>query len=264
MNDSTRSRLASFRGGAAEIRGICLNERWIEIVLTNQQAQLVAQSRLDAVARAIRGMTIRTRPGREGHLRSGERTELFDTAKADSISLSESPVDGSRLGNAHFGAADQRRRVGGIGIAVTDKAARARSLENGRLEDPAACGRVRMSFDQRRLNAAASVTPSNPEEARVRHIPFAAKKLKVSACDREGMLARQLPQTLQCSFGRFTHISRASFAFDLNPTICFFIYPPSCDSSTSRVTVLDPIVAKYLKRYRSRQPLLIRNFFRCT
>ena len=38
--------------GATEICGVCLYKRWIEIVLTNQQAQLVTQSRL-AVAGAV-------------------------------------------------------------------------------------------------------------------------------------------------------------------------------------------------------------------
>ena len=92
----------------------------------------------------------------------------------------------------------------------------------------------------------------------MRYIPFAAKKLKVSACYREGMLARQLPQTLQCSFGRFAPHIAGKLRIRSKPNNLFFHLPPSCDSSTSRVTVLDPIVAKYLKRYPSRQPLLIR------
>jgi hypothetical protein len=31
---------------AAEIRSVCLHERWIEVVLTNQKAKSVTQSRL--------------------------------------------------------------------------------------------------------------------------------------------------------------------------------------------------------------------------
>ena len=58
-----------FQGrGAAEIRSVCLYERWIEIVLTNQQAQLVTQSRLGCplLEPFDPAMTIRMRPGREG------------------------------------------------------------------------------------------------------------------------------------------------------------------------------------------------------
>jgi hypothetical protein len=98
-------------GSAAEIRGIGFHERWIEIVLTNQKAQLIAQSKV-SVARAVRSsMTIGTRLGREGHLRSGEGPELFDAADADSVGFAEGSIDGSSLGHTHLGASDERRCV---------------------------------------------------------------------------------------------------------------------------------------------------------
>ena len=84
----------------------------------------------------------------QGHLRSGERPKLFDAAEADSISLSEGSVDGSRLGDAHFGAADQGRRVRGISITVANKPLRTAGLKNCCAEDPAARDRIGLSFLQ--------------------------------------------------------------------------------------------------------------------
>jgi hypothetical protein len=88
------------------------------------------------------------RPGRDGHLRSGERTEFFDTAKSDSVGLSKSSVDGPRLGNTHFGTTDQQGRIEWIGITVANKPLRAAGLENCCTEDPAAGERIGLSLLQ--------------------------------------------------------------------------------------------------------------------
>src|ERR1700722_15105477 len=133
--DQVTARIFKSRG-AAEIRGVRLNERWIEIVLANQQAQLVTQSRL-SVARAVCSrMTIRLRPGRERHLRSGERPGLFDTTKAYSVSLPKGTVARANPGNPHFGTGKEGRCFRGIGITVPDEPLRAAALENCRAEDP--------------------------------------------------------------------------------------------------------------------------------
>jgi len=107
--------------GTAEIGGVGLHERGIEIVLTDQQAQLVTQSRL-SVAGAIQSvMAIRLQRNRRGLRWSRKRPELFDTAEADSVGFSESAIDGSCFGDAHLGTANQGRNVRGIGVAVANE-----------------------------------------------------------------------------------------------------------------------------------------------
>jgi hypothetical protein len=71
-------------------------------------------------------------------LESRERSQLFDTAEADSVSFSKSAVDGSSFGDSHFGAADKGRDIEGIGIPVTDETLRSRFPIDGRFENPAA------------------------------------------------------------------------------------------------------------------------------
>ena len=88
------------------------------------------------------------RRGREGLLRSRERPELFDTAEAYPVSFSESPVDGSRLGDTHFGTTDQQGRIKWIGITLANKPLRAAGLENCCTEDPAAGERIGLSLLQ--------------------------------------------------------------------------------------------------------------------
>jgi hypothetical protein len=173
------------RGGAAEIRCVSLYERWIEIVLTNQQAELVTQSRLAVAGAVCSTMTVRMRPGRDGHLRSGERTEFFDTAKSDSVGLSKSSVDGPRLGNTHFGATNEGRRVGGIGITVTDEPLRAAGLENYCAEDPAASQRVGLSLLQDGPDPETSRSKSYSEQTRVRHVPFPIDARNLALRDRK-------------------------------------------------------------------------------
>jgi hypothetical protein len=180
--------------GAAEIRGVCLDERWIEIVLTNQQAQLITQSRL-ALARAVRSsMTIRMRRGCGGLLRSRERSELFDTAESDSVSFSESAIDGSRLGHAHFGASDEGRRVGGIGVSITDESLRMRRLENCCAEDPAAHERVGLSLLQNSPDSKASRSKSYSQQTRVRHVPLSIDAQNLAVRDGKAMGSRQVTQ----------------------------------------------------------------------
>jgi hypothetical protein len=145
---------------AAEIGGVRFYEVGIEIVLADQEAELVAQSR-PGIARAVPTlMTIVTRPGRDRHLRSGERPELFDTTESDSVGFSESAVDGSRLGDSHLGAADQGRRVKGTGVSVTDEAFGVRSMINRRFEDPVISERVGRILLKSRVYTCATLATS--------------------------------------------------------------------------------------------------------
>jgi hypothetical protein len=70
-------------------------------------------------------ISIRRRLVLTGWARSvGSRSaaEFFDRTEPDAIGLTEGAVDGASFGDAHLGAVDQGRDVGGIGISISDEA----------------------------------------------------------------------------------------------------------------------------------------------
>ena len=85
--------------------------------------QAVAIQRVTAV-RSCRGGTM------------GGREPSSSTELIYSISLAQSAINGPCFGNTHLGPANQRGRVGGVGIAVTDEALRTVRLVDHRFEDP--------------------------------------------------------------------------------------------------------------------------------
>ncbi len=129
------------RFGTTEVRGIGFNQIGIEFVLPNEEAELVAESRragmMTVAARAIELYPIRQRFGRL--LRPAE---LLNRAEADAVGFSQGPVDGPGFSNSHFGAADEWRDIGGIGIAVADKRSLTFWLKDTRFEDPLASGHI--------------------------------------------------------------------------------------------------------------------------
>jgi len=84
---------------------------------------------------------------------------LFDRADANSIRFSQRPIDGASFGNAHFGALDQVRNVGGVGIAITDKAATGFALMDSSFESPALCRWVAKRLKWLNVDASAPITP---------------------------------------------------------------------------------------------------------
>jgi hypothetical protein len=54
--------------------------------------------------------------------RSRNRPALLDRAEADAVGLAQGTVHGTGFGDAHLGAMNERRDVGGIGISVADEA----------------------------------------------------------------------------------------------------------------------------------------------
>jgi hypothetical protein len=101
----------------------------------------------------------------KGHLRSGERPELFDAAEPDSVGFAESSIDGSSLGDSHFATTDQGRCIGGIGIAVTDESLRAVRLEDRCAEDPAFDSWITQLLLDNCSDSSAAVALSYAEEA---------------------------------------------------------------------------------------------------
>jgi hypothetical protein len=104
-------------------------------------------------------------------LRSRKRTELFNRAEPDSIGFSESPVDGSGLGNAHFGSTDERRRVRRVGIAIADEATGSWRFVYCGPKNPTVGRRIRQSTDKSGSNATAVLGSSYSQQAGVCYIP---------------------------------------------------------------------------------------------
>jgi hypothetical protein len=102
LNQFTTGTTESF--GATKVRRIGLYKVGVKVVLANQEAQLIAESRL-AVAGTIGGMgTVRRRRtrGRFGQTRKG--TQFLDRTEADAIGFAEGAIDSSSFGNAQLGA----------------------------------------------------------------------------------------------------------------------------------------------------------------
>src|SRR5712692_9757221 len=128
-------------------------------MLADQLTEAVAEPGLAIAGVCLRGLLgdLRAlRPDRGG-------AEFLDRAETDAVSLAQGPVDGAGLGNAHLGAVDQGRDVGGIGVPVTDETFRARGLVNGRLEDPAACGRIAELAEGLDSDARAVIAPRHSQ-----------------------------------------------------------------------------------------------------
>ena len=165
--------------GAAEVRGIGFHEIGIEVVLADQKAELIAEPRL-AVAISVGGMPVRRRGNRGGSRRTRERTQLLDRAKADPVGLAQGAVDGASFGDAQLGAMHHGRNVGGIGIAVADKALRESTLINHRFEDPPTRCEVGELVLEHRVDSTATSPGSKLQEPGVGHIPSTIQQLKIA------------------------------------------------------------------------------------
>jgi hypothetical protein len=102
--------------------------------------------------------------------------KFFNRTEPDSISLSQSPVDGARLRHTHLSATDQRRHIGGIGVSVPDKTPRTRNLVNGCFEDPTTGDGVRYSLLEGGLDTVASPALSEAKQASMSYIPHAVEQ----------------------------------------------------------------------------------------
>jgi len=110
----------------AVVGGIGLDEGGVKPVLTDQQAETIAKSRLTVVMTIAMAIIF----GRAGRRRArgfrvgdpGRTTEFLDRAEPDAICLSEGAVDGAGFCHTHLGAMDERRDVRGVGVAVADEA----------------------------------------------------------------------------------------------------------------------------------------------
>jgi len=104
------------------VGGIGLHEASIKLILTNQQAEAVAEARLAVLVANISVRGNLALIGRSRCARSGGPAEFFDRTEPDAVSLAEGAVDSSSFGHAHLGTVNQGRDVGRIGIPVADEA----------------------------------------------------------------------------------------------------------------------------------------------
>ena len=107
---------------AAEIRRVGFDKIRIEVVLTDEKAEPIAEPGLAVVRNAGGGMSVRRRRSGRSSRRARERAQFFHRAEADAISLAECAIHRASFGDPHLSPMDQRGNVGGGSIAVTDKA----------------------------------------------------------------------------------------------------------------------------------------------
>src|SRR5438477_4495831 len=72
-----------------------------------------------------------------GSCRHAKGSDFLDRADADAVRFSQSSINGPGFGHPHFGTMHKRRDIGGIGIAVADKALAVSRCVNCRFKCPA-------------------------------------------------------------------------------------------------------------------------------
>ena len=112
-------------------------------------------------------------------------TEFLDRAEADAVGLAEGAVDGARFCDPHLRAVDRGRYVGGVGVAVSDEAARARTLIHGRLKDPSGDARIAESFLKDCTDSKTSPPRGYLKQPGVSHIPLLVEEKQITAGDRK-------------------------------------------------------------------------------
>ncbi len=105
-------------GGIVKVRstaiigGIRFYESGIELMLADQKAETIAESRM-TVLMAVAICCRRELPLRLGWAAVCLRlpAKLFDRAETDAISFPECSIDGAGLGDSHLGAANEGRDI---------------------------------------------------------------------------------------------------------------------------------------------------------
>src|SRR5579862_1254850 len=105
--------------------------------------------------------------------RPGEGPDLLHRANTDPVGLTQRPVDRAGLGHPHLRPADQVRGVGGIGIAVADKALAFWGLEDSGLERPSGCRCIREFGNRLSMNPGTATPSRQSDQPCVGYIPSA-------------------------------------------------------------------------------------------
>ncbi|MGC1649305.1 MAG: hypothetical protein WA741_26070, partial [Candidatus Sulfotelmatobacter sp.] len=99
---------------AAEVDGIGLYEFGIELVLSDDLAETVADLWAGAVAIRILWLELLA------HVWNAP--DFLDRAETNAVCLPQRAIYRSGLGHSHLGTADERRDIGRIGVTIADKA----------------------------------------------------------------------------------------------------------------------------------------------
>jgi len=153
-----------------EVSRVRLDQGGVELMLTNNLAKLITDCPSDVVPagrlrRELLGLSTR------GVRRLGQGTDLLDGADADSVSLPQSSVDGASFSDAHFCAVDEKRNIGGIRIAITDKAPTGSGFVNSSSECPAICGCIAEFLRRRHADAGTPFSGCELQESCVCYVP---------------------------------------------------------------------------------------------
>jgi hypothetical protein len=163
-------------GGTAIMGGIGLHKACIELVLADQQAETIAKARLTV------GMAVASVRGRSGLIRSigpwrvRRPPKLLYRAKPNAISFTEGPIDCASLSDAHLGAVDYGRDIGGISVTVADEALRTAGRKDSRLKDPSSNAGIAQSFLKDWADSKASAPESDSEKPGVGYVPFSIQQ----------------------------------------------------------------------------------------
>src|SRR5512146_176595 len=182
--------------------GVRLDENRIQLVLTDDLAQLVAHRRsgdhLECAAAAVLGPMARLAI----FGRTGQRAQLFDRTEPDTIGLAQSAIDGAGFGNTQFGTAHHLADVRRIGVAKAREPSRSPSGIHGCREYPA-IGAGGAEFDQGvHLDAGAVTAGGEREQTGVGDVPATLDPGQVTTRDRELVLLDQRSQILESRAGQ--------------------------------------------------------------
>src|SRR5207302_1225221 len=117
-----------------EVDGVSLDQGGIQLVLADDLAQTVAD--FGAAVIAI-GRLWREFLRISGGLRSfSEGPDLLCGADADAVGLSQSAVHSPCFCHAHLSASHEKRNIGGVSVAIANKASASRRLVDCCLKCP--------------------------------------------------------------------------------------------------------------------------------
>jgi hypothetical protein len=113
--------------------------------------------------------------------RFGKGPDFLNRADADAVSFSESAVHSTGFRDSHFGAVNQSRNIGRIGVAIAYEAATPSGFVNRGSKGVTASCLIRQLTNGLDLHPRATATLGQANQSSVGHVPTATQKKKVSA-----------------------------------------------------------------------------------
>jgi hypothetical protein len=156
---------------SAVVDGVGPDQFRVELVLADDLAELVAN--LGARNLSVPICVLR----RELLSRIGRGSYFLDRTDPDAVGLAQRSIHVAGLGDAHLSAADHRGNVGGIGIAVPDKADQTLGRVDRGLQHDAARLRITQGIDGLHMDAPAPLPMRQPEQSDMCHAPVAIDDL---------------------------------------------------------------------------------------